>query len=298
MRFVRRRRAERGAREPNPVSLAREGLIVFEGFLIILEHDCLGVAITLESGLGASHVAKIDLRSLRPLRTRNRLIAAARLIIAEHGGLESIPIEEIARQSGVATGSFYNHFASKQLLFEAAVAEAASEHAALLSGLLAGIEDSALSLATGARLTMRIVRDDPIWGALAVHTGIYVDELWRALGADLEQGVRRGTESGRFRVADLHTSVAAIAGASFGVMKSTLEGKLPDDADCLLAEQILHVLGLPTEEAHEIAFSPLPELAGATSNGDRPVASTRGVDAWSDSAETRGIDTGEWQHDE
>ncbi len=222
---------------------------------------------TLESGLDASPPAKIDGRSLRPLRTRSRLIAAAHRIIAQRGNLETIPIEEIARQSDVSTGSFYNHFASKQALFEAAVAEAASEHAALLASLLDGIEDSALGLATGARLTMRIVREDPIWGALAIHTGIYVDELWRTLGADLEESVQQGAESGRFHVADLHTTVAAIAGASFGVMKSTLEGRLPDHADSLLAEQILHVLGLSMEEAHEIAFRPLPELA---QGGDHP----------------------------
>jgi len=245
-------------------------------------------AIPLESRLDASRLAKVDRRSLRPLRTRSRLIAAAHRIIAQRGNLETIPIEEIARQSDVSTGSFYNHFPSKQALFEAAVAEAAREHAALLSSLLAGIEDSAVGLATGARLTMRIVREDPIWGALAIHSGIYVDELWRALGADLEQGVRQGVESGRFRVSDLHTTVAAIAGASFGVMKSTLEGRLPDDADSLLAEQILFVLGLPVEEAHAIAFSPLPERADTTSSRERPAHSTTGHGAASNGAETRG----------
>ena len=75
-------------------------------------------------------------------------------------------------------------------------------------------------------------------------------------------------ESGRFVASDIPTTVAAIAGASFGVMKSTLEGRLPDDADSLLAEQILHVLGLPMEEAHEIAFAPLPEAT-------RPAASAK-----------------------
>ena len=64
-------------------------------------------------------------------------------------------------------------------------------------------------------------------------------------------------------VVDLHTTVAAIAGASFGVIKSTLEGRLPDDADSLLAAQILHVLGLTMEEANEIAFRPLPGLAAS-----------------------------------
>lgn len=201
----------------------------------------------------------VDRRSLRSLRTRRRVVVAARRIIARRGSLEAVPIEQIAQRAKVATGSFYNHFASKEQLFEAVVAEAVREHAAALGELMSDIDDHAVALATGARLTMRVVREDPIWGALAVRTGIYVDELWRSLGTDLQEGVRAGAESGRFSVSDIPTTVAAIAGASFGVMKSTLEGRLPENADSLLAEQILHVLGLPIEEAHEIAFRPLPQ---------------------------------------
>ena len=237
-------------------------LIVSEDILIILSR------LATEVGMSPNEMARVDRRSLRPVRTRARLVRAARRIIARRGSLEAVPIEEIAGRANVATGSFYNHFASKTELFEASVAEAAREHAALLSELMAGIDDSAVGVATGARLTMRIVREDPIWGALAIRTGIYVDELWRALGADLEQAIRLGVESGRFVASDIPTTVAAIAGASFGVMKSTLEGRLPDDADSLLAEQILHVLGLPMEEAHEIAFAPLPEAT-------RPAASAK-----------------------
>jgi AcrR family transcriptional regulator len=232
-----------------------QALIVSEDILIILSR------LATEVSMSPNEMARVDRRSLRPVRTRGRLVRAARRIIAQRGNLEAVPIEEIAGRANVATGSFYNHFASKAELFEAAVAEAAREHAALLTELMAGIDDSAVG-------TMRIVREDPIWGALAIRTGIYVDELWRALGADLEQAIRLGVESGRFVASDIPTTVAAIAGASFGVMKSTLEGRLPDDADSLLAEQILHVLGLSMEEAHAIAFAPLPEAT-------RPAASAK-----------------------
>jgi len=206
----------------------------------------------------ASDAEVVDGRSLRSQRTRRRLVEAARRIIARRGSLATIPIGQLAQRARVATGSCYNHFASKEQLFDAVVAEAVHEHAAILAELRAGIDDPAVALATGARLTMRVVREDPSWGALAVRTGIYVDELWRSLGTHLEEDVRAGTEAGRFKVSDVPTSVAAIAGASFGVMRGTLAGRLPDHADSLLAEQILYVLGLPTDEAHAIAFSPLP----------------------------------------
>ena len=206
----------------------------------------------------SSDAEVVDGRALRSERTRRRLVAAARGIIARRGSLETVPIEQIAQRARVATGSFYNHFASKEQLFDAVVAEAVHEHAAILAEVRVGIDDPAVALATGARLTMRVVREDPSWGALAVRTGIYVDELWRSLGTHLEEDVRAGTEAGRFTVSDLPTTVAAIAGATFGVMRGTLAGRLPDHADSLLAEQILCVLGLPVEEAHAIAFSPLP----------------------------------------
>ena len=104
------------------------------------------------------------------------------------------------------------------------MAEAAREHATLLTELMAGID---------------------------------LDELWRALAADLEQAIQLGVESGRFVASGIPATVAAVAGASLGVMKSTLEGSLPDNGNSPLTQQILHVLGLPTEEAHETEFAPL-----------------------------------------
>ncbi len=88
--------------------------------------------------MSPNEIARVDRRSLRPVRTRARLVRAARRIIARRGSLEAVPIEEIAGRAGVATGSFYNHFASKAELFEASVAEAAREHAALLTELTRG----------------------------------------------------------------------------------------------------------------------------------------------------------------
>ena len=76
--------------------------------------------------------SRADRRSLRRVQTRGRLVDAARRIIARRGSIEAVPIEEIAEEAAVATGSFYNHFASKDELFEAAVSEAAQQHAAQL----------------------------------------------------------------------------------------------------------------------------------------------------------------------
>lgn len=48
---------------------------------------------------------------------RERLLAAAGQLFAERG--LSVPLEEIARRSGVSIGTLYNHFPTREALFEA-----------------------------------------------------------------------------------------------------------------------------------------------------------------------------------
>ncbi|MGZ5404175.1 MAG: TetR/AcrR family transcriptional regulator, partial [Nocardioides sp.] len=53
----------------------------------------------------------------RKARTRSALIAAAQTLIAE--GRTNAPILEITQAADVGMGSFYNHFETKEELFEA-----------------------------------------------------------------------------------------------------------------------------------------------------------------------------------
>jgi AcrR family transcriptional regulator len=200
---------------------------------------------------------RADGRSLRRVETRRRLLEATRKIIARRGAIEAVPIEEIAEEAGVSTGSFHNHFASKEALFDAAVKDAAWQHAARLAEWNLDLEDAAEAVASGTRRTVRMVREDPIWGAVAVRTGIYLDELWSALRDLLEHDLRRGAESRRFLIRDIDTMLVVIAGATAGVMMGTLEGELAEDADSQLAELMLRLLGLRAGEAREIAGRPL-----------------------------------------
>src|SRR5690349_13794359 len=59
----------------------------------------------------------------RRARTRGVILAAAREAWAD-GGLETTTVAQIARRAGVAVGSIYGHFGSKDLLALALVDEA------------------------------------------------------------------------------------------------------------------------------------------------------------------------------
>lgn len=207
-------------------------------------------------------VARMDRGARRRLETRGRLIAAARRIIASQGTMDAVPISEITEEADVGVGSFYNHFDSRDDLFQAVVSEAAETHGQILDRLTAEMTDVAEVFAASARLTVRMVDDDPVWGSFVVRAGIYVQELWSALGHRLLRDLRRGLRAGRFVCADEATTFALIAGAIFGVMQARLKGHVPDDADCLLARNLLRLLGLPEDEAAEIARRPLPVCEG------------------------------------
>src|SRR6201997_3099900 len=95
----------------------------------------------------------------RKQRTRAALIKAAQRLIAE--GKINVPVLEITQAADVGMGSFYNHFDSKEQLFEAAVADVLDAHGAMLDRLTESIDDPAETFATSFRLTGRLFRRRP-----------------------------------------------------------------------------------------------------------------------------------------
>ena len=95
----------------------------------------------------------------RKQRTRAALIKAAQRLIAE--GKVNVPVLEITQAADVGMGSFYNHFDSKEQLFEAAVADVLDAHGAMLDRLTESIDDPAETFAASFRLTGRLFRRRP-----------------------------------------------------------------------------------------------------------------------------------------
>jgi len=85
----------------------------------------------------------------RGARTRQALVAAARTVFERDGYLEA-RITDITAAAGVATGSFYTHFAGKEDVFAAVMAE---------------VQDEMLH----PRLEEPVPRDDPVATIEAAH---------------------------------------------------------------------------------------------------------------------------------
>jgi AcrR family transcriptional regulator len=82
-------------------------------------------------GLEAASMHRPNQRALAKLRTREKILAAAKALFAEHG-YEAATIRDIARQAGMSTGAVFASFTDKSDLFtEIAETEQAELNAAM-----------------------------------------------------------------------------------------------------------------------------------------------------------------------
>lgn len=196
----------------------------------------------------------------RKQRTRAALIKAAQSFIA--AGKLNAPILEITQAADVGMGSFYNHFDSKEQLFEAAVAEALDAHGALLDALTAGIDDPAEIFACSFRLTGRIFRRRPVETTILLASGFDVITSDRGLGPRALRDINGAVRAGRFTVDDPELALAVAGGALLGMGKLLCDQPDRDDAATAdkVTEDVLRMLGLSIDDAREVCRRPLPDL--------------------------------------
>ena len=195
----------------------------------------------------------------RRARTRQSLVAAARQILAETGET-SASIQEIADRADVGFGSFYNHFETKNDLFDAAVADALEEYGQLIDHVPASLDDPAEVFAASIRLTLRLAASHPEITQIVRLRGMPYIHSATGLGPRALRDLEIGWTSGRFIPCDPGVALSAVGGALIGLLQLATLRDVKAEAGEEMAELILRMLGLPQDEAREIANRALPEL--------------------------------------
>lgn len=197
----------------------------------------------------------------RKARTRKKLVDAARAFLASDTHTTA-SIQDITDAADVGFGSFYNHFASKAELFEAAVAEVLEQLGQLLDGLSSGVDDPAVAFAQSVRLTARLAVARPETAQVLVRHGMAYIDAEAGLAPRALRDIEAGAAAGRFQVSNPRLALATTAGALLAVLHVSLTN--PDsvtDATCdETAEQLLRMLGVPLDEARQLATGPLPDV--------------------------------------
>jgi AcrR family transcriptional regulator len=156
----------------------------------------------------------------RKAQTRAALIDAARALLSSRDPA-GVSIQEITDAADVGFGSFYNHFPSKQELFDLAVASAATEHRAMVQAATTGLSDPAEVLAVAVRITGRLPRTHPDLARLIDRIGVGYP------GAYPIGDLRHARDVGRLCYDDAEVAHACVGGAVLGVLRRTLAGADP-----------------------------------------------------------------------
>ena len=195
----------------------------------------------------------------RPARTRAALIEAAQQILAA-GDRGDASIQEITELAGVAQGSFYNHFASKDELFDTAIMVTMEAHADLIESVTAGLTDPLEVYVVGIRYTGRLAAQLPVMRALIVRTGLRLVTADFGLTPRALRDLAAARDAGRVRVEDLPRTQAIVGGMVLGLF-AYVEAHPDEDAAAAaddLARGVLRLLGLDRAEADSLVGRPLP----------------------------------------
>jgi AcrR family transcriptional regulator len=195
----------------------------------------------------------------RKARTRQALIDAAVKLIAEGRG-ERASIQEITEAADVGFGSFYNHFASKEQLFQAASGEVLERWGQMIDRACAGIDDPAELFAVSFRISGRLGWTHPDIARFLTGAGLDLLDEPFGLAPRALRDIRAGQNADRFTFPNAEIALSAVAGGLLGLLqlRQREPGRIKESAVDQLAEAILRLLGVPADEAARLAALPLP----------------------------------------
>lgn len=207
----------------------------------------------------------------RKRETRGRLLEAALQLMAERG-MEGVAINEITEAADVGVGSFYNHFASRESIYDDLRTWVFESYADALDQLLADVQDPAEVLSVSVRNTILRAGREPVWGRFLIREGLSPRVTTHGLGQRLMRDLMQGLSTRRFVVRDPVMSFVAVGGTILAAISAELQismggGQLADlrklglDTDSLperTAATLLEMLGIEPAEAESISRRPLP----------------------------------------
>jgi len=195
----------------------------------------------------------------RKAHTRHALIDAAVQLIAEGRG-ERASIQEITEVADIGFGSFYNHFASKEDLFQTASEEVLERWAQMIDSACAGLHDPAEVFAVSLRLSGRLAWTHPEIAGFITGTGLELVDAPRGLAPHALRDIRAGQAAGRFTAPDAEIALSAVAGGLLGLLRlhERHPERVAESSVDELAEACLRLLGLRASEARRLARPALP----------------------------------------
>lgn len=198
-------------------------------------------------------------------RTRGALLQAGRVLLASRD-VDALSVDEIVAAADVAKGSFYNHFADKDVFAREIGAAVRRQAEEAVSRANADIADAAVRVARALCVFIRFAiehRDSAqlLW---RLNSGATIADA--PVNRGLREEVLRAHHQRTFAALDVETSVLTIMGTVVISMRHVLEERAvspPQRIGAQMATGMLRALGVPSRRAASVAARAAEDLLGA-----------------------------------
>lgn len=189
---------------------------------------------------------------------RDRLIEAAARVMASEDG-DSATIDTFIRVAGVARGTFYNHFKTREELLDALWTRIGHDPFLEIQNACKDLADPVERFAAVTRLVLLRAMQDPTWGWLILALSADDTTLNDDLRGYPRPDLRAGAAASRFRYESETGATDLVVGTMRAGLRALLhEGREANYAQ-VLCKMILQALGINQLEATRISALPLPD---------------------------------------
>lgn len=192
-------------------------------------------------------------------RTRRQLMQAAVQVFSARG-VQGASIQEIATVAGMANGTVYNHFATKDDIVQAVAVALAETLCLQIDESYEHVKDGAERMCIGMRRYLWLARESPQWALLLLGVSAATPDLSEHVRQYSLADLRLGIKQKRFRVASEESALDVVFGTNTLAMTKVALGMVPkvDDYCAAVVCTVLCGLGVGQQEAVELVRRPLP----------------------------------------
>ncbi|MFN3657359.1 MAG: TetR/AcrR family transcriptional regulator [Pseudolabrys sp.] len=195
----------------------------------------------------------------RKRRNRQLLIEAGHRVMAQKG-IDAATMVEISELADVGTGTVYNYFASKDDLAMAVMELVMHRLAERIEAVTDTFADPAQVYAFGIRNVMKAATTDHRWRWLLRRSEVIAAAMYQVLGPYAIRDIKNAVAAGRYRAEDPELAWRLATHAIVGFSLAVCDNKIAPDKIDESVVNLLGMVGVPREEAWELARRPSPEL--------------------------------------
>lgn len=207
----------------------------------------------------AKFARRAEIGRERRERTRHKLITAAARVIAAFGS--KLPtIDDFISAAGLARGTFYNYFETREQLVEAVWAHLGKDPFLEIERICSPIKDPAERITTMTRLVLARARQDEIWGWLIYSLSSDEQEVNADLLTYPMADLREGEAQGRLLFDDIEVARDLVVSVIRKALRTQLVAPRGNAYDQTICRMVLLALGVTAAEAARLVARPLPTL--------------------------------------